>query len=423
MAASSHEAKADVAKTAALITNRVYDNLGGITQSIQQLLVAEISELRGDAQLLQLLHDTVAANIDTFFSSIRHNIPVRNVEPPTAALEYARRLAQREVSANALVRAYRLGHRAALKAVIAEIRAAELEPKLSLDVYERIETVSFDYIDWISQQVVATYQVERDHWLENRNSLRAFRVRELLSPGEIDMDATTTALGYPLRRIHLAVIFWCTGSGEGDELKAMERFAQRLTESAGAKENPLFVAVDRVTAWAWIPLGVSAAPDAVARIRAFTEQARAAPQIAVGNPLPGVDGFRRSHQQAQDSRTVAIATGGAARRVTAVSDPGLSVAALLGDNLHAASAWVGEVLGPLASNTDSDERLRETLRVFLRTGRSHKAAAEELHLHVNSVKYRIGRAIERRGRPITDDRLDVELALLLCDWYANAVLR
>jgi hypothetical protein len=423
MAGRSREAKANVAKTAALITSRLYDNLDGITHSIQQLLVAEISELRGDAQLLQLLHDTVAANIDTFFSSIRHDIPVRNVEPPTAALEYARRLAQREVSANALVRAYRLGHRAALKAVIAEIRAAKLEPQLSLDVYELIETVSFDYIDWISQQVVATYQMERDHWLENRNSLRAFRVRELLSPADLDVDATTTALGYPLRRIHLAAILWCTGSDERDELAAMERFAQKLAESAGAKENPLFVAVDRVTAWAWIPLGMSAASDAVARIRTFTEEARAAPQIAVGNPLPGVDGFRRSHRQAQDSRTVAIATGAGARQVTAASDPGLSVAALLGDNLHAASAWVGEVLGPLASPTDSDERLRETLRVFLRTGRSHKAAAEELHLHVNSVKYRIGRAIERRGRPITDDRLDVELALLLCDWYANAVLR
>jgi DNA-binding PucR family transcriptional regulator len=49
----------------------------------------------------------------------------------------------------------------------------------------------------------------------------------------------------------------------------------------------------------------------------------------------------------------------------------------------------------------------------LRTGSSYKAAAEELHLHSDSVKYRVHRAVERRGRPITDDRLDVEVALLL----------
>ena len=38
-------------------------------------------------------------------------------------------------------------------------------------------------------------------------------------------------------------------------------------------------------------------------------------------------------------------------------------------------------------------------------------------VHFNTVKYRVGRAVERRGRPIDADRLDVELALLLCQWY------
>lgn len=61
--------------------------------------------------------------------------------------------------------------------------------------------------------------------------------------------------------------------------------------------------------------------------------------------------------------------------------------------------------------------------MFLRTGSSYKAAAEELHLHSNSVKYRVNRAVERRGRPITDDRLDVEVALLLCHWFGAAVLQ
>ena len=80
------------------------------------------------------------------------------------------------------------------------------------------------------------------------------------------------------------------------------------------------------------------------------------------------------------------------------------------------------VLGPLSCDTDSDARLRETLRVFLRSGGSYKSAADLLHLHTNSVKYRVQRAIERRGRPIGDDRLDMELALLICEWFGRAVL-
>ena len=53
---------------------------------------------------------------------------------------------------------------------------------------------------------------------------------------------------------------------------------------------------------------------------------------------------------------------------------------------------------------------------------SYSRAAEELHLHTNSIKYRVQRAIDRRGRPISDGRLDVEIALLLCHWYGTAVL-
>ena len=119
---------------------------------------------------MQLLRDTVTSNVDTFFSAIRNAIPIGHIEPPTAALEYARRLAQREVSADTLVRAYRLGHRAALDVVLEEIRACELDPQLSLDVYEQMAAVSFAYIDLISQRVVATYQDEPDRWLGNRNA-------------------------------------------------------------------------------------------------------------------------------------------------------------------------------------------------------------------------------------------------------------
>jgi DNA-binding PucR family transcriptional regulator len=110
------------------------------------------------------------------------------------------------------------------------------------------------------------------------------------------------------------------------------------------------------------------------------------------------------------------------RRVFLASDPGLSVAALVGRDVDAASAWVNEVLGPLASDSDNDDRLRETLLVYLRAGSNYTAAADELHLHVNSVKYRIRRAVQRRGRLITDDRTDIEVALLLCHWFGTAVL-
>lgn len=415
-----------VARSAAVIVGRLDDRLEEMARSIQEILVIEIAELGDDAQLLELQRDTVEANVETVFSAIRHTIPIAHVEPPTAALD-ARRLAQRGVSANALVRAYRLGHQEVMRFVLDEIRASSLDPQHSLDVYEHIATIAFRYIDWISQQVVNAYQEERDRWLQNRNSIRAQRVREILDGTEVEVDAMTKALSYPLRRAHLALLVWYPTGEVGDELVRMERFINQLGQTLGAHDGPMFIPVDRVTGWAWIPVSSEVSSDAtshvVAEIRTFAEAQPDAPWIAAGSSLPGVDGFRRSHLQARLAYAVAIGSGCETRRITAASDPGVPVAALLGDNVAAARACIAEVLGPLAGRTDNDERLRETLRVFLGTGSSFKGAAEKLHLHTNSVKYRVQRAIERRGRPITDDRLDVEVALLLCHWFGPALLR
>ena len=107
----------------------------------------------------------------------------------------------------------------------------------------------------------------------------------------------------------------------------------------------------------------------------------------------------------------------------AATDPGVSVVARLGGDVADTREWVAAVLGDLAGDNENDARLRETLRTYLACGSSYKVAAEELNMHFNSVKYRVGRAVARRGREIGSDRLEVELALLACHWYGPAVLQ
>jgi GGDEF-like domain/PucR C-terminal helix-turn-helix domain len=415
---------AAISETSAVIMAKLNDRLLEVTRAIQHRLATEIAELRDDSALLELLGASVQGNVDTVFKALRYGIPIENVEPPTAALEYSRRMAQRGVPMNALVRAYRLGHEMVLDFAREEINNAGLDPGMSLAVFERMTTVTFRYIDWISQQVVVAYEQERDRWLENRNSVRALRVREVLDATDVDLDAITSAIRYPMRRVHLGLVLWLPeDAGGGDELAALERFLRELTESLATQDSSLFVAADRVSGWGWIPLQAGAAATAVADVRRFVARYDGPPSVALGVPLPGVEGFRRSHRQAQRARNVAIAAGPAAAPVTAAGDPGMSAAALLGDNIDDAREWVHEVLGPLASDTDTDSRLRDTLRVFLCHGSSYKSAADELTLHFNSVKYRVQRAIERRGRQLGEDRLDVELALLICHWFGPSVLQ
>ena len=47
--------------------------------------------------------------------------------------------------------------------------------------------------------------------------------------------------------------------------------------------------------------------------------------------------------------------------------------------------------------------------------RSRRRSADEGSLFISVDRVRS--AVERRGKPIDDDRLDVEIALLICHWY------
>ena len=414
----------DVSRVVAEIATQLNDRLAAVSGSIRASLEEDIPELRGDARIVELLGASVEGNVDTVLHALRHDIAVERVVAPTAALEYARRLAQHGVPVNALVRAYRLGQRRMNELVFRAVREASMEPTTRVAVLEAITSTLYEYIDWISQQVVAIYEDERERWLENQNSVRALRVREVVAGKKaVDVDATSDTIRYPLRWHHLAVVIWYPDEGAGgDELTRLQRFLRGLGQATEVGSNPLFAAADQTSGWGWLPYR-SAPPNAIESVREFARNWVDPPCVAIGTLGSGVDGFGRSHREAQAARSVAVCGGAHGATVIAASDPGLAAAALLGGDIDATRIWVSNVLGDLSTDTENDARLRETLRVFLRRGSSYKQAAEELDLHFNTVKYRIGRAVARRGRPIEEDRLDVELALLACQWYGAAVLR
>ena len=406
----------------ALIAARLNDRVMEVSSIVRVTLEEQIPELRGDARTIELLGASVEGNVDTILHALRHDIAVERITPPAAALEYARRLAQHGVPVIALVRAYRLGQRRLTELVFDELHSIEMEAMTRVSVIESVTTVLFAYIDWISQQVVAVYEEERERWLESQNSLRALRVRQVLAGRTIDVDTAIAAIRYPLRWHHVALVMWYPDSeADNDELSRLQRFVRDLGTAVRCDASPLFVAADQTSGWAWLPYK-SEPVGVTAKVRDFVAGRPDTPSLGVGGVGADVDGFRLSHTQSLQARAVAMARGAAPATVVAATDPGLSIAALLGGNIPAARDWVAKVLGPLATDSPNDARLRETLRVFLRTGSSYVAAAPELDLHSNSVKYRVGRAVVRRGRPIDDDRLEVELALLVCFWFGSAVL-
>jgi hypothetical protein len=76
-----------------------------IALDVQQVIEREIPPLRDDPRVAGMLEASVSENIATMIHSLRHEIDTSGVDAPTSAIEYARRLAQRDVDATALIRA------------------------------------------------------------------------------------------------------------------------------------------------------------------------------------------------------------------------------------------------------------------------------------------------------------------------------
>ncbi|MFY2791053.1 PucR family transcriptional regulator [Rhodococcus sp. MALMAid1271] len=128
---------------------------------------------------------------------------------------------------------------------------------------------------------------------------------------------------------------------------------------------------------------------------------------ATGNT---VDGALRSARYAlemsrQGSGSVTVTAG--SQLTSAVS-----MLSALPDDVR--RSFVEHVLAPLLEyDRRTDSGLTDTLREFLATGGSWNRTAESLHVHLNTVRYRIKRVEELLGRDLnsTEDRLDVYLAL------------
>ena len=91
-------------------------------------------------------------------------------------------------------------------------------------------------------------------------------------------------------------------------------------------------------------------------------------------------------------------------------DSAVSLVSILPDRVR--RQYAERVLGPVLEY-DVDSVLLSTLEEFLAQGGSWNKTAEVLHVHLNTVRYRIKRVEELLGRDLgsTTDRLDVYLAL------------
>jgi hypothetical protein len=388
-----------------------------MSADVYDLLVREIPQLRADRHGLTLLDAGVTENVATVLHILQHGIDVDRLHIPPVAAEHVRRLAQRGVPLTAVLRSYRIGATRFQHWCFQELARRTADATVVSAAGLFISEVIASYIDRVSEALVSTYESEREHWLRNLSAARDGRLKALLRGEPVDIDSSEAILSYRLRQQHVGIVCWIheTEAGAG-ALARLERATVDAAERGGCAGRPMFVPQDGSCAWAWLPLGGR---------RSLAAEASAASgddiRFALGAAGAGLDGFRRTHQQALGAQAVAMAAGSSGPNVTSFRD--VAPLALMANSIELARAWVADTLGALADDDPQSARHRETLRVFLSEKGSFKATAEKLTLHKNTVQYRVRRAEEVLGAPVDENRLQIELALLACRWLGAAVLQ
>jgi hypothetical protein len=297
-------------------------------------------------------------------------------------------------SLDALLSAYRLGARLAWERFVAAGEAAGHEPR----TLYRLASAIFDYIDGISAESVEGFTEERaaaeGERQRRRRALARLLARDDVAPEEI-RDLARLA-GWP-RPATLAALVVGDG-GEDDEPDA-DRLASRL--GAGA-----IAAAEGALAIAWVP--DPEAPGRRAQLESALDGAPAAlgPALAPERAALSLVRARAAHALALDGRV----DGGP----LVVADEHLPALLLHGGDGALATDLAARALAPLDElRPGARGRLRATLRAWLDHPGQVTRVAGELHVHPQTVRYRVAQLRELFGERLDDADARFELALAL----------
>lgn len=176
------------------------------------------------------------------------------------------------------------------------------------------------------------------------------------------------------------------------DLKATQDGAQTLA-----------IIEDRARLWPWLPKPVTS--------RIVEEVCPVQIRVAIGPPLEGLSGFRRSHERALVAqRVLAIAT--VLRPVASYDE--VRLAAIFSERPDRGKPFIADVLGNFAS---ASPELKKSLWTYLSLGGNMSRAAEALALHRNTLMRHLTIAEDLLPKPLDECRVEVAAALDALRWF------
>lgn len=344
--------------------------------------------------------------------------PLRSEELVTVHVIGAQR-ARQGIPVDAVIDGMRVALRIVWEAVLEA--AGELDPAVALELVGRLSLDHMQFTHTVLDALEAGYATEREQHLTGQVRAQATFVDRLLEghwDDETRIRSRGSAVGYDLGKLCGLLLVMPSG---GRDTEAVRNGAARLAARVpGAFEGSLrslpclhvIVVVPVPTPTAWV--------DAM---QALAETARNERLVVVPvEPTPLVSSLAHLYRRAQRYLRLAHSAGSGPGIVT-VRDLRL-YAVLARIPLNDRIDFVRDLLGPVLDLPEHKAtELLDTLdAVYRRRGRIAEAAAD-LHLHQNSVRYRLNRIEQLTGLSldVPAERLHLELAMRL-RWVAKAEL-
>ncbi|MGW4767059.1 PucR family transcriptional regulator [Nocardia sp. NPDC004278] len=380
---------------------------------VADLMRAELPEFISDAEAYDQQVASAESSLRAISAQLQRGGDPRAVILPEATVAVATTGVHRLVALAPMLRSYRLAHQVVWQWLLARISERTLEPVTLARAADLLSAWLFAFVDTSSSLAEQLYETERDEWMRSAMAARVEAVEAILSGRECDARRASTRLGYELGRHHVGVVAWVESAPEGsDPQSALNRLLQQLGRLAGA-DAVLVCPRGAKSSVAWISRARAFGDGDLGKIAISVEAIthEFAPLLAVGTPGHGLTGFRASQTQAGHARRVATLIDAATGSVTRYDE--VAVVAMATVDPEQARAHVVGVLGGLAADDEATYRVAETLAVYLEENHSRNRAAARLHIHANTVAYRVRQAESILGHAIGGGDLDLRVALAL----------
>jgi PucR family transcriptional regulator, purine catabolism regulatory protein len=267
--------------------------------------------------------------------------------------------------------------------------------------------IARSYADRIASAV--TTALQRDEATRPRGTRRLEAIERLLSAESLSAaERRSLALAVGLDPDGLYFVAISQGAAEGGVARVLGTLG--TVWAAGTQEGlrTCLVVAERVT-------GESLATRVADAKRRWTRLAADEPGfLALSAPASGVAALPAAAAEARflaDFQRRSF-TAPRAASFDSVADVGTLRLIFQLRESSALRAFVSEAIGPLAAQ-DARGVLRTTLLTFLECGGSHVDAAEQLHIHRNTLTYRLRRIAAIVGREVTDPSSWLTLHLAL----------